>query len=435
MPVFANEAESAAIKEKEKRLATINYGIDSQLIELLTTLKSEKSVEFKNELVQVFDRTTANKLKIAIFDFFSFFELSLLEDRAFKIIANRDNLDDKLVNAAIEYHASIKSILALNEYKDILENEEKKYYQPLIKALAASTSSKNSESFSELLVNLYEKDGTDIAVKESIIKVIGSMKANTAYDLLTKILMSEESGKAAKMYACTSLAELGDKRAVPVLIQVAQGSDPNIRAKSIEALGFFNTSEALSAVREGLRDAHVLVRSAAASSSGKNKDEDALPYLEYKALWDPEKSVRENSIKALGQIGNNGAFEFLTDFIEDNKQSLQYRAIAMASLISNGREADIQKALIVYKTSATEKDKSNYNSFSRQIIAIDNLAALPFVEFMLSDKDFSTRLGAIAWIERNDAKSMLQVLKDLSSADENEAVRTRAARAVLKLES
>ncbi|GAB1433554.1 hypothetical protein MASR2M29_21800 [Spirochaetota bacterium] len=428
---YANDAETAAKEEREKRLATINYGIDSQLIDLLSTLKAEKNTEFKNELGAVFKRSIGNKLKIAIFDYFSFIESDLLDTNAKEILLGRDGHDDGLVNSAINYLASIKSGIAYAEYREILETGEKKFYQSAIKALAMSPKASDAD----LLVSLYKKDDTDMATKESIIRVLGSMKFDSALELLSNVLYSEEAGKAIKMYASTALAELGDKKAVPAMIRAVQGTDPNVRAKAMEALGSFTTEEALIAIREGLRDSHVLVRNAAAIAAGKNRDKEAVAYLEYKALWDPERLVRESSIKALGGIGNKDALDFLSNFIENKKQGVQYRALAMATLVMNGGDEYRQTALSVYKGSAVEKDKSFYTACTIQISQINESSALDFIEVMLADRDFSIRLGAIAWAERNEAKSLLATLKSMLGSDDNEAVRNRAARAVLRLES
>jgi len=69
----------------------------------------------------------------------------------------------------------------------------------------------------------------------------------------------------------------------------------------------------------------------------------------------------------------------------------------------------------------------------RRLSAVDAPVAQHFVELLLTDKDFSVRLGAIAWAERNRATSMLGRVQSVADADSNDAVKRRAALAVERL--
>lgn len=425
------EADEAVPSEDTKRLDTIMYGIENQVIELLGTLSAEKNDQYKVALLTVFDASTSPKLRSAILDYFGAMKIKEAEDRSTTLIKNRDTLSDTLVASAFSYLIAIKSKAALAEAVTILAEDEKKYVQAAIKTIGTV----GSDGDAEALRKAYEADAVEPAVKEAIVLALGTMKSASSYDLLASIASNEESGKTLRMYSCAALGELGDGRAIPVLAGASVASDPNVRAYAIAALGNFSTKEARSAVREGLRDGHVLPRIAAAKATGKARDIESIPFLEFKVSYDPEPAVRNASITALSEIGGSGVDHFLVSFFLEQKNPVQYRSSALGAIIANGTEESRAAAIKSLVDAQTEKDRATFTSFARAITAVDEKSAIPFVELMLADKDFSFRLGALVWVERNKAKELEPIIKTLAEIDPNEAVRKRAAQALGRLSS
>ncbi len=424
-------ADEAAPVEDTKRLDTIFYGIETQVIELLATLRSEKNDQYKVEFLKAFDVSTSPKLKAAILDYFGAMELSEAEERAAELIQKRDSQPDTLVASAFSYLIAIKSKSALREAVTILEEDEKRYVQAAIKAIGAA----GSDDEAIALRKAYEADGVEPAVKEAIVLALGAMKSGPSYELLASIASNEESGKTLRMYSCAALGDLGDERAIPVLAGASVANDPNVRAYAIAALGKFSAKDARAAVREGLRDGHVLPRIAAAKAAGTSRDVDAIPFLEFKVSYDPEQSVRMSSITALAEIGGSRADSFLAAFLLEVKNSVQNRSAALGALIAKGSEASRTEALKVFALAQAEKDRAVFTAFARATTAVDDKNAIPFVELLLGDKEFSVRLGAIAWAERNKATELEGLIKNISETDTNDAVKKRAAQALGRLSS
>ena len=66
-------------------------------------------------------------------------------------------------------------------------------------------------------------------------------------------------------------------------------------------------------------------------------------------------------------------------------------------------------------------------------MSVDDEAAAPFAELMLGDKDYSMRLGALAWIERNRYAALAGAVRSVSETDASDAVKKRAAKALERL--
>ena len=424
-------AQDKASPQATKRLDTLRYGIETQVIELLDTLKSEKNIDYAKDILSVFDASSSPKLRVAIFQYLGAMEQGGAESRGLAIIGDRDNQIEVLVQAAFTYMHTIKSKAALGEAVAILDEGDKRYMAAAIKTIGGSGGIQEAEA----LLKAYEEDDVTQPIKEAIVLALGAMKAPNAFELLSGIASSDESSKAIRMYACTALGDLGDDKAIGVLVRATSANDPNERAAAVAALGKYSTTESRAAIRESLRDAHVLPRIAAAKAVGEQADVEAIPYLEYKASYDPEKSVREASMKALSDIGGDRVDGFLTDFLSEAKNSMAYRAVAFGAVVSKGGQGARNKALAAFAAAQEEKDRSLFTAFARALVVLDDMNVVPFARLMLADKEFSIRLGALAWAERNASKALEDTIKTISETDSNDAVRKRADKALERIGS
>lgn len=422
----AREAEEAARKETQKRTDTILYGMESQVLELLDTLKTEKNTKHLDELAKAWDASTSAKLRAGIFDLYSSLESAVLAGRAAQIIKGRDDQADVLVGAAFTYLLDVKADNALEESREILEERETRYLLAAVRTMGQF----GGEPEAAQLIKAWEDDELEPPVKEAIVRALGTLKRTESRELLEDLAKSETESKIIRMNACDALGKLSDDRAIPTLIQVSTGSDPNVRAAAIEALGQYTTSRARAAVREGLRDSHVLVRSAAIRAVEKSEDSEAIPFLRYKVVYDPEKTVRDASIRVLARIGTKKDAEFLLEFALDKKNGISFRGQAFAAILEHGDPSLHGSLLSAFNEAQKEKDRAVFTTLVRAVSAVDKKSVEPFIRALLTDTDFSMRMGAIVWIDRNKASSFGPELQKLVDNDTNEAVRKRAALAL-----
>jgi HEAT repeat protein len=427
-PLCADDSVDAA---SSKRIDILRYGIESQVMELLTTLGEEKNDDYSEYILKVFDASASPKLKSAIFEYFGRLHLDSVGERAVEIIKNRSEIDDSLVGNAFSYLLQIKSKGALTHSIVIVKEDEKRYLKAAIKMIG----SVGSDSEVSVLVSLFEAEGTDDAVKEIIVLALGEMKSKSSYELLATIASSNETSMMLRMYACSALGELGEIKAIPVLVTASVASIPNVRANAVEALGNFSNDQAKLAVREGLRDQHVLVRIAAAKACANNLDVEAIPYLEFKVLEDPEKAVREGSINALAVIGGRRAETFLADFAIDAKKPVLYRGFAFGALIKHGRKSEFTRLEAMFKTVQADKDRSTFNIMAKTLVTVDGADAEPFIAILLDDSDYQMRLGAIVWIDRNKNDGFKAKLLKISESDSIDSVKRRALQALERIGS
>lgn len=415
--------------EHKRRLDVLRYGIETQVIELITTLKSEKNKDYINDLLPIYDSVTSPRLRSAILDYYGQLELDVAASRAAGIIATRDELPDSLVGSAFSYLLGLKSDAAIEHARRILEDDERKYLGAAIKILGVT----GTEDDVQLLRTLYESSSSDPAIKQEILLAFGKMRAESSFELLASIATDENAGKIERMYACTALGDLGDPRAVPVLINASVSGDPNVRANAIGALQNFEGKDADNAILQGLRDQHVAPRAAAVKAAEKKQIQAAIPFLEFRIKSDPERSIKDAAIVALASVGGKEGLEFLTIFLEDAKSPLAHRASAFVAILTHGSAADLDRAMAVIQAAAAEKDKAVFLALARASMASNAPQVVKVARFLLSDSDHLIRLGAIAWAERNKAKELIPELSAMAESDPVESLRKRVATTIERI--
>jgi HEAT repeat protein len=416
-PVFAQDQDD----EHKRRLDVLRYGIETQVTELITTLGTEKNKDYAEDLLLVFDSSISPKLQSTILDYYGSLQLDTAVSRATTIIEGRDEAADTLVGSAFSYLLGLKSDAAVTQARRIIEDDERKYLVAAIKMLGVA----GKDDDVEILRALYESASSDAGIKQEILLAFGKMRALSSFDLLESIASADDAGKIERMYACTALGDLGDSRAIPVLIGASVVADPNIRASALSALQNFDDKTAENAILQGLRDQHVIPRLAAVKAVGKRELKAALPFLEFRIKFDPERSIKDASIEVLASIGGKAGLDFLSSFLEDTKSPLAHRASAFVAILSHGDSSDIERAMAVLEKSATEKDKAVFTALARASMASSAPQAVHAARFLLSNSDHLIRLGALAWAERNKAADLLPELKAMAESDPAESLRKR----------
>lgn len=417
------------VDEHKRRLDVLRYGIETQVIELITTLGTEKNKEYVENLLPVFDSATSPKLRAIILDYYGSLELDMAVSRAAGIIAGRDEVADTLVGTAFSYLLGLKSDAASDQARRIIKDDEQKYLKAAIKILGST----GKDEDVEILRVLYESASSDAGIKQEILLAFGKMRALSSFELLASIASAEDAGKIERMYACTALGDLGEARAISVLIGASVVTDPNIRASALAALQNFDDKTADNAILQGLRDQHVIPRLAAVKAAGKRQLKDAIPFLEFRIKSDPERSIKDASIEVLASMGGKGGLDFLSTFLEDTKSPLAHRASAFVAILTHGDSGDLERPMVVLKASAADKDKAVFTALARAAMASSAPLAVHAARFLLSNSDHLFRLGAVAWAERNKSTELLPELKIIAESDPVESLRKRVSTTIERI--
>lgn len=408
-------------------LSTLRYGIDEKVNETLNKLISDKNYKYDEEIYKILLETKNQKIKETIIKYFA--SKDPPDDRiitlAEQILSNRDSETKEVVLAVFTYFTKLKKFNKPELLETILSNSEKDYIVPALKLIGSA----KLQNFAKTLLNLYEKDETTQEVKQEILLALGELQVAEALDLYKKIInRGEDSGKVERMYVCGGLGKLKSPEAIELLAKALNQKDPNVRGAAVKAFSEIGSPEVYQYIVQALRDSHVIPRLAAVQAAGELKIADAIPYLEYQFKQDPEKKVKEQALVALGKIGTDACSEILKKNITDEKIPDVYRALIFSVYIENfGTKLEKNSPFFEFFIKAmNDKTRTLFTEITRKIFASTSLNFIPFIAMLLEDKDFTTRLNALAWLERNKVKDLLDTIKRMSETDPVETVRKKA---------
>lgn len=326
-------AEDVSIIDKQRDI--IRYGTETEIANLIVTLKKENATYLNDELIEIAKGTKNINIISGVFSFFAEQKVSGLEARAIEIIRNRYDEQKETVRRAIEYVAAVETQDAIKPLQEILETEDKPFINSAIRAIgkiAGNSPVQLKRDISEFLTTYYKTKEPADDDKNAIIHALGETGLSDSVDFIADIATNPDERPFRRMTALEALGKIKNSKGLDAMLQAVTDSDPNVRSSAVAALGPFTGNKVEDTIIEAFRDSFYKTRLAAAKASGERKLASAVPYLKFRALNDEVFAVKEASVKALGQIANTEAIHALVEIFE-NKNTPDGIKISSADML------------------------------------------------------------------------------------------------------
>ena len=179
------------------------------------------------------------------------------------------------------------------------------------------------EALEPLIDLLYN---TNAAVRHHAAHVLGKIADGRAVEALMRALQDTDAAVVSK--AAFGLRQIGDERAIPALVAIVGHENRDVQTMLIDVLEHFGASsvEPLMALMTSERGQ---VREQAADILGQIGDKRALPVL-IEALKDEAWQVRFAAVTALGHMGGaeaKAALQAMPDDVDDRVRTLVAKVI------------------------------------------------------------------------------------------------------------
>lgn len=184
------------------------------------------------------------------------------------------NLTDAIISALDELGASELTLFAVEAIKD---TKNSKLAREKLLLFIGKNGSKDQKDF---LLEIYKDDEQEMIMRSYAVKSIAKLKLTEASADIKAVIKEIDSypfGKKKKYYdlyihSVAALAEMGDKDAIPLLMDSLRSDNTNVRLKALRLLKDFN-------------------------------DERTIDIIKYKMNNDPSNSVRKAARKILEEKG------------------------------------------------------------------------------------------------------------------------------------
>jgi HEAT repeat protein len=356
---------------KDSRLATIQYGTETEIASLIQTLRNEKTDQLDDELIVLVDGTRNRNILSGVFAFFGEREKNGLEQRAIRAVVERDDEANETVLSAIEYLGKAKCSQAVPVIMQILDTEERRFLNVSFRALgrAGSGDSEAAEEAADFLIDYYTNREPGDDNRATVITALGVTGSSKGVPLLADIASNSDERITLRIAALDALSKIGgagtsdNSDGLDAILVCISTNDPNVRAAAVAALAPFSGEEVDKAILDAFRDSFYRTRLAAAQASRERKFIDAVPYLKYRAERDDVPNVRDEAIRALGAIANEESMEVLSSLFYERKNTDRIRIAACEMLMKNAADENIGKLVAELDDAKTRNQTNLYNGF------------------------------------------------------------------------
>jgi HEAT repeat protein len=303
-------------------------------------------------------------------------------------------------------------------------------------ALRAIGASRDPQAVEPLLAKLASVEFPD-ARKGDLVVALGELRDARAVEALIRIAKGRDEEKTRRLYATDALGKIGDRRALPVLKGLFDEDDALLRAYAASALAAFGMGEAMPSLLAGLRDANMKVRlqctKALARSLEPAEASQAVPIVLWKAENDPERQVRLESVRALGEIADGPSVAFLEILLQNRTAALDFREAALSALLSRTPASPSIRAVVEQEIAA--KDQKPVEMIARVLSLAKGAELAPVWMRLLDCQGYAVRIWAVRGLAANGVAAALARVGELAEKDPVPAVRTEAARARERLQA
>ena len=421
---FGEDTDSLA-KQDAKRRETIKYGTDAELISLITALENEKNATMDGDLLNALNGSTGTKFIDAIFAYLTRGKKKGGEDKALRLLENRDKESNSNIDSSIQYLACVKEKKAGVYFTAILDSEDSRFSNAAARALGAC----GGEEDADFLIKFVKERNPSDALNGDIIYALGELKSNHATGFLTDILMNAEAKAFKKILAIEALGKIKDTAAIEQLLSSQKDADANVRAYATASLASFSDEKSGQAIIECFRDSFYKVRIAAAKAAAERKLDAAIPFLKYRAEHDEVAAVKEESISALGAIGSTQALEILGAFFSDKNTADRLRIAAAKAMME--REPDLNASNLIAAIDQARADKKMqlYHGLSKIVSSTKSSKLEEYARILLASTDLSDKIYGIDLFIANGYESLKELIRPLEK-DANASIARKARQAL-----
>src|SRR6056297_1770779 len=419
------------ISIEEQRELTIKYGIDSQILELISQLKDQKNEDYLPELKELFSTTSNTNIKASIIGLFDALENEGIVDKAFEQLKEYDDLELDFVLVLIHYIDDYQTDSMTDVLFEMLDDPRTEVASAALKAIGIS----EREQYAQKLLELYEDQLFRDELKAPLITALGELGDPKAFEMLDRIVSDEDQSKSLRWRACLALGKIGGDKAFETVSQLLNDEDPILRSYAVSALGYFDQGGTVDILIDALRDGMWRVRVQAAEALGRRQADEALDILKYKAEYDPDiRNVRLTAVRAIGKLDSPEGYNFLRELYSSQNTPAGLRTAAVEILV----EDDLNDSLGVINEVLEEewgKDKSSILDYTCKMLSTKESNKLaPLYKRMLNHPSHINLLYyGLRGVRLNKIGSLKAEVEDLTAKNISQGVRSLAKKVLEEL--
>ena len=331
--VFADEKvdEEKTESEIQKRQDSLMYGMESDVISLLSTLTSEKDDMFSNKIFELFHQTRNINIRESIIKYFVELKDDRLKDSCIEVLMDPYEEKPSYVSMILQYVSTLEIKEASPYVLQILQSDSEDFYDAALNAVGKIGGVEEAK----YLVECLQDEDLPLARRQALMRALGQLKVVETYDDLVEIVEDEDENTFVRVYALEAASSMENESIIPILVDLFSHQEPRLRVAVLQGLSNFYllNDEVVPIILDGLKDNHASVRLKAAEIVKEKQIEIALPYLIYRAKNDSDKKIVYECYNAIAKINTLESVEFLDTIIKNKNINETARAKAVDAVL------------------------------------------------------------------------------------------------------
>ncbi len=386
------------------------YGLEDTILELIEELTKNDDYRFSDDIYNLFYVTKSSKVKEKILEYFTKIEDPCLEEFAVTVIF--DPFDEKkdIVEKCIAYVGKVNCKEALPGLIDLIDNQDEKYFDAALRCVGEIGGNKEAVYLSELM----DLDDLSNSRKQSLMKVLGQLKALDTWDTLADIAQDDDQNTFVRMYAAEAIGAMEKTESRDILIKLYESDDANLRQYVIKGLSHFGDDKTREVIYQALRDSNYKVRLEAIDVVQARKWENAVPYLIYRTKdANEENVVKDKCYPVIAEFNTKEGNEYLVGIITDKKKPDSQKIKVAAALIKYDHAGQKEIYALAEEALKSDKMKPLRYALGKEFAKYGRNDAAEICALYLESKDVQTQgTGLDIWAKGrySSSKEMVKVI-------------------------
>ncbi len=424
--VSTTESEEPSKQEiksqREERLEILQFGLDTEVTNLVSTLISENDDTYSEELAEVFESTRNTALKDRIIVYFSTFEDESLKEYALYLLEDPYDEKNSTVNSLINYVGKLNILEAAPLLQGLIDSEESSYFNAAITALGQIGGSEEAL----YLVEYLENDLTT-GERQNIVRALAQIKAAETYDMLVELVEDDNENSYVRMYAAEAIGNIDPENSTQILVDLYESTDPNLREYAIKGLVTNTSEDAKNLLLNGLKDDHYKVRLQAIDAVYKQELKEAGPALLYRAKNDTEVAIKNKCYDTMAYFNYDDGIDYMVDLLKAPIVSDSVKANVASSLIKHDISKGIDAAIVLaLEVVGDDKKKNLRYALGKEFAKYENSKFEKVCEAYLLSTDVATQGTGLDIYKKNPYLSLRGTVESLTEGDVANSIKAKA---------
>lgn len=423
----ANDDSPDDIKKDRE---TLLYGISPEIVELLQQFITNDDPRFVQDVYDLFQTTKSAVVREKIIEYFTHFKDPCIEDYAVTVLNDPYDTKAGTVSLIFRYISEVKCTAAIPAVIALIDADNAVYFQDALTTLGNIGGPPEALYLAEYM----DRDDLTIPQKQALAQVLGKIHAVQTWEKLAGLARNKDENTFVRMYSAESIGEMQKPESVPVLINLYEENDPNLRQYVIKGLSYYpGNKDAETVIVQGIKDEHYKVRLESIGAAEKLVLKDAVPYLIYRTKAESEEQVVKNACyTAIAALNTREGNEYLVSLITDKKISDAVKGKAAEALMKDNNSGEKEILDLAQETLKDDRRKQLRYTIGRQFAKYGRSSYAQICSEYIVSKDAATVSLGLDMYKKADYSAAAGAVKSVAE-DKNSGINGKKARRILGL--